>query len=194
MKGLFYFNSCSMPTNLTFAQLLFFLWKMFTEVPKLWKPLGTDKNLRNCCQHLKTAWLNTESLVMAANFNLGSSFSPSQKLPNPKYSSAAQGYMRICNWGVMFLLLWVILFSVWRSVFRMFKSSNLIKETDNWSLVSANDCLLMLYANTHLWLWDRDSFQFSFAFSETESFFLWKYVPERSAFIHEDKKQKKHCL
>lgn len=145
---------------------------------------GDRENLTNHCQHLKTAWLNTETLVMAANFNLDSSFSPSQKLPNPKYSSSAGSYMRICNRGVMFLLLWVILFCVWRSVFHMFKSSNLTKETDNWSLVSANDCLLMLYANTHLWLWDAEILSSFHLRSHNRIFLSLKICAWKKSSVH----------
>ena len=47
-------------------------------------------------------------------------------------------------------------------IFHIFKSSNLPKETDDRSLVSANDCLLMFQANSRLRLHvrQRNSLQF----------------------------------
>ena len=125
--------------------------------PKAMQTSGDKQSLRYCCQLLKTALLKTESL---SNATIDISFSPSEKcLKQTKYSSAGQGYMwisspswmRNCNWKELFLLPWEWYFLPHEDLFfYMFKSSNLTKETDNRSLVSVNDCLLMFQANRRL--------------------------------------------
>lgn len=64
---------------------------------------------------------------------------------------SSPSWMRNCSWKALFLLPWEWYFLPSEDLFfYMFKSSNLTQETDNRSLVSVNDCLLMFQANSRL--------------------------------------------
>lgn len=149
---IFFLNHCSMPINLTSAQFLFFPRIMFTKAPKQCKPLGTNK-----LKILLPISKNRKALLVMAAISTLTVVSHHRL--KPKYSCAAQGYMwisspswiRICNWRGLFLLPWEWYFLPYEDLFfHVPKSSNLSNEADDWSLISANDCLLMLQANRRL--------------------------------------------